>query len=582
MYLVVAWGAVEVGATVLPLAGAPDWAPRLVLAIAAAGFPAALVLAWVYDLRPGTGPAAERVDPRVGLGQAAVVAAASVVGLAIPVFIFLDRGTPVTDPAAGAPVPALVAPGRTVAVLPFRSAANAPDDAYFAAGITDELVAALASFEGLRILNREAAVRLIEAGALPQDVGRRLGAGFLLEGAVRRAGNTIRVSAALTRTQTGEVAWSGDFDRNLTVEDLFDVQEEVARAVAAELNARLAPARSARLGRAPTRDLVAFDHFLRGSFELQRRTPASVTRAVAEFRAAAELDPGFTAALARESYAYGIFIDWDWTFPGATPAELLTRATRLADEALARDTTSAEAWLATAYGQLLSDRADPAGSLMAFERALALDPADAETLHQYGQTLTSLGRYNEAATAYHGALALDPTRAMTLVPLAAMSHRMGDTVQARRWIDSAVAVGPEVPYAWSYRANLRNGAGDHRGALDDARRALSIDPSYAIPARAAIAVAERGLGREDAASLEMGRALSSLPAPDRPGATDALYLGGALVSLGRHEEALALLARVTPAAWMWFYLQHPDFDPIRSEPRFRAIEEASDPRPPGP
>ncbi|MGI9039459.1 MAG: tetratricopeptide repeat protein, partial [Gemmatimonadota bacterium] len=222
---------------------------------------------------------------------------------------------------------------------------------------------------------------------------------------------------------------------------------------------------------------------------MARRTPASVTRAIAEFRAASDLDPRFTAAFAREAYAYGLFIDWAWTYPGAAAPELLARATGLASEAVRQDSSSAEAWLAWAYAQLLSAPSDPARALPGFERALSLNPADAESLHQYGQALMSIGRYSDAAGAYHAALALDPTRAMTLVPLAAISSRNHDEEEARRWIDSAVAVGPAIPYAWSVRATQRNRAGDHSGAIEDARRALEIDSSYEIPARGALAVA---------------------------------------------------------------------------------------------
>jgi tetratricopeptide (TPR) repeat protein len=323
----------------------------------------------------------------------------------------------------------------------------------------------------------------------------------------------------------------------------------------------------------------AFDHYLRGNFELFRRTPASVTRAIAEFRAAAELDPHFTAARAREAYAYEIIVDWDWAYPGASAAELLDRAVRLSDEALAQDSASAEAWLAHAYGLVLQDRLHPARALLAFERALALDPSDAEAFHQYGQTLMSLGRYNEAVTAYHGALALDPTRAMTLVPLSAILTRKKDPEEARRWIDSAVAVGPEVPYAWSVRANLRNAGGDYLGATEDARRALAIDQSYEIPARSALAVAEAGLGRVREAEVELARAVDGVSDLSRPGSTDAFYIAMAMIALGREEDAVDLLDRVPESAWLWFYIQQPNFDPVRDHPRFRALERAVDPRP---
>ncbi|MFV1988912.1 MAG: tetratricopeptide repeat protein, partial [Gemmatimonadota bacterium] len=414
------------------------------------------------------------------------------------------------------------------------------------------------------------------------EVGRDLGAGFILEGTIIRSGDQLRVRPKLTNTETFEVVWYAELERDLTVEGLLEVQRQVATAVARRLSAELIGDEQPVFAAAPpTRDLEAFDNYLRGNAALVRRTPASVAQAIASYRRATSLDSLFVSALAREAYASALFVDWDWAFPGVTPEELLADAQELAARALALDSTKAEAWLATAYTRLLANRTRPGESLPAFERALELRPDDAEALHQYGQTLMSMGRYGEALAAYHGALALDPTRAMTLVPMSAISLRRGDVDQARRWIDSAVVVGPDVPYAWAIRANLRNSLGDHEGARADAEQALAIDPSYGLPARGALAVAFNGLGDSERATVELERAMLEVADPDAPGQTDALFIGGALVSLGRTDEALDFIERARPrSAWLWFYLQHSDFDSVRDQPRFIAVEREANPNAP--
>ncbi|MGI9039454.1 MAG: hypothetical protein ACR2GQ_11415, partial [Gemmatimonadota bacterium] len=131
---------------------------------------------------------------------------------------------------------------------------------------------------------------------------------------------------------------------------------------------------------------------------------------------------------------------------------------------------------------------------------------------------------------------------------------------------------------WSVRATQRNRAGDHSGAIEDARRALEIDSSYEIPARGALAVARYALGQEEEAAQELRRAIDGLSDPDHPGSTDAYFIAMALLGTGREDEAIDLLEKVPPGAWLWFYLQEPNFDRVRDRPRFMAVERAADPR----
>jgi serine/threonine protein kinase/tetratricopeptide (TPR) repeat protein len=465
----------------------------------------------------------------------------------------------------------------TVAVFPFENLGDEDESDYFAAGVTDRIVAALASAEGMAILGPSATGAI--SGRSIGEVGMRLGASYVLAGGVQRSGGTVRVTATLSRSLSGEVVWADDYQRDLTVDNLFAIQGDVAETVAERLEALIAPSAAERLRAPPTPTLEAYDHLLRGDFELVRRTPVSVMRAIGEYREASRLDPDFVPALARESYGYLLYVDWGWDYPGLDRKELLARGAALSDSALAKDTTSPDAWLASAYALVQEDPAHMTGAVTAFQRAIALNPSDAETYHQYGQSLMALGRWPEAISAYHAALALEPTRAMTLVPLSAIHLRTGDLAEATRWADSAVAVGGDVPYAWSSRAGARLLLGDFAGGAGDAETALRIDPSYSVPARSNLAVAQYGLGDTIAAGIELARAIAAQVNPSAPSPTSALYLGGALVALNRAEEALDFLERTRPrAAWLWWYLQHPIFDAVRAHPRFQTLEHEVDPR----
>lgn len=512
-------------------------------------------------------PARSSTRTRVGWGAAILAMALAVFALA------RDWNAGLTGPAAAA-----ADAGPSVAVFPFASQ-GAEGTEYFAAGITDQVVTALASAEAITVVVPSAVQALATSGRTSQEIGRRLGAAYVLEGGVQRAEGRVRIQATLSRSEDGRVVWADDYERALTVEDLFRVQSEVGEAVASRLRARIAPAAVERLRSAPTSQMEAYDLLLLGDFELVRRTPVSVTRAIAAYREASQLDPTFTAALAMESYGYSVFIDWGWPYPGLDRSQLLERGLALADSALAMDSTSADAWLARGFVLVQRDPARMSGALPALERAIALDPSKAETHHQYGQSLMALGQWTEALAAYHAALAVEPTRAMTLVPMAAMSLRMGDRAEAVRWSDSAIAVGGNVPYAWAARANIRLQVEDPEGARADAEAALRIDPSFGMPARATLAASLHRLGDSTAAALELERAIGTLPDPSVPTTNSALYVGGALVTLGREEEALDFIERARPrSAWLWFYLQYPSFDPIRDRPRFRALVEAIDPR----
>lgn len=273
-------------------------------------------------------------------------------------------------------------------------------------------------------------------------------------------------------------------------------------------------------------------------------------------------------------------VDWGWLLPGRSVRDLIVEARLLAERAVELDPRSPVVWLAQAYLHVAEDPFRFTGAIAAFERSLALDSSNAEAFHQYGQTLMSFGHYPEAVDAYLRALALDPARPMTLVPLAAIALQQGDSLQAMRWADSAVAVTRTVPapYALAVRGNIALRTGDPERALADARRALDLDDSYPAPALSVVAVALEKLGRPAQARAALQRLLASIDL-EHPTPTDVRFAASALFQLGRIGDALDLMERASPrGAQLWFYLQNTDFDSYRELPRFRAVERQADPR----
>jgi serine/threonine-protein kinase len=448
-------------------------------------------------------------------------------------------------------------------VLPFENPSTDTTDAWLGVALADEVASRLSGADDLRV----------HADGGPPDgdtmeFARSAGAEYVVEGTIRRRDEGLEVAVRLSRSADGEVVWLAEYPA--FSERLLDLQSDIARNVARSIGVALShPYR----GRSPaTTNALAYEHYLRGNYYLGIRTPTSVARAMEEYRRAADADSGFAEARVRRAYGAALFADWGWEYPGTTTEQLLVEALATTDDVLAGDSLQPEAWLTRAYLVALRNPNALDTSVEDFRRSLALDPRNAEAHHQYGQTLMALGRYDEAIAAYRNAIELQPDRAMSLMPIGVLREAQGRSEDAIVWLDSAVALAPQVPYAWTVRAMLRLRAGDPSGALSDAERSLDLDDSFSTPARSARAIALHRLRHSSEAELELQAAMASLADPERPTATEMVFLGEALVAMDRSPLFLDLLERVQPRGGnLWFYLDKPGFDPVRDDPRFRAI-----------
>ncbi|MBA2292762.1 MAG: protein kinase [Gemmatimonadales bacterium] len=466
----------------------------------------------------------------------------------------------------------------SVAVMYLENLSADTLDRYLADGLTEEITSRLASVGALQVKSRTAMRRYRDSTVDPVALGRSLDVRHLLEGSVRRSGTLVKVTVRLVNTSDGNQVWSEEYPRGLT--DLLALQEEIASRVATTVAGRLDPAVRAALGRQPTDDPVAYDHYLRGSFQLAQRTAQGVEQAITSYESAAARDPQFAAPMARVAYAYAVALDWSWRLGGLLPEAMIARGLSAAERALAADSTSSDAWMARGY--LLSFRHPRTfeGVIPAFERSVAFDPRNAEALHQMGWMRLQLGDGEGAEANFRAALAVDPERAITLEHLSRSARVQRRPDSARRWIDRALQVDPGFAFGFIMRSFIRHEQGDIAGARADADIALRLPFGFQVAAEAARVATDAAAGDTIAARTRIRRVDAGFDDAARREVAVVWFLATGYLAVGDTDRALALIEGARPVgAHLWFDLQMPSFDPIRRNVRFQRVVAAA--RPPG-
>ncbi len=311
-YLVASWVLIEVGSLMFDAFGFPDFAIKLLIAGLALGLLPVLVLAWAYELTPegvvkDTGSGRDNPEHRNTarrLDQVTIAMILIALGvLVVNQFVMPQRvgpavteqasSTSVSEPAGSAPTVADIPDGPSVAVLPFANMSPDPNNEYFADGISEEILNVLASVEGLKVASRTSAFTFRESNKSIAEIAGTLGVANVLEGSVRKQGNRVRITAQLIDARTDAHRWSESYDREL--DDIFAVQEEIARAITNALSDALGVASVSV--EAPTQNLEAYEQYLKGRTLFYQRGEGLLTARQALERAVA-LDPEFAQAWA--------------------------------------------------------------------------------------------------------------------------------------------------------------------------------------------------------------------------------------------------------------------------------------------
>jgi TolB-like protein/Flp pilus assembly protein TadD/predicted Ser/Thr protein kinase len=289
---------------------------------------------------------------------------------------------------------------RSMVVLPFVDVSGDTAEAYFAQGMADELTTTLVQMSDVRLAGQSAVARLKSSELNARDAGRKLNVATVLEGTVRRADQRLWVTAQLVNSADGIVLWAERYDRDMR--DLFQVQDEIARAIATALKATLGGPPGAHPAAAATTDLEAYDLYLRGRYYWSKRGREGLTKAIDYLGRAVAQDSSFARAHAGLSMAYVVLP----YFATVNPDSAIRLAEQSAERALALDSSLAEAHLALAYA--LKSRWKFPRAEAEFHAALALAPNDAVVHHWYGVFLYVTGRVEESAGELARAHVLDP------------------------------------------------------------------------------------------------------------------------------------------------------------------------------
>ena len=428
-YAVVGWLLVQVATQVFPFLEIPNWVVRLVIALVVIGFPIALIIAWAFELTPEGLIRTEDVELPEGSGSKnRTWIYVALIGAALSVALFFIGRYTAGSHATLRQSEAAIGPQKSIAVLPLLNESGDPGDEYFSDGLSEELIAALAQINGLKVIGRSSSFRFKDRHEEPKAIGEKLGVSTLLEGTVRKQDDRVRIVAELVNAADGIALWTRTFDRELR--DIFTVQQEIARAVAESLKVTLLGS-SEKSAQMASSSVEAHNAYLQAHFHFQRRNVEDYRKALTYFDQAIQLDPNYALAYAERAEV--------WTMVGDLTGERATaypKARSDAEKAVEIAPVLAEAHAALGWVRFFGQWKFSEG-LSELSRAKELSPANPTANDLLARVIVYLGRIDEAERQARQAVELDPLSVATQFNLARVLFISGK-------LDEANAAGRKI------------------------------------------------------------------------------------------------------------------------------------------
>jgi TolB-like protein/Tfp pilus assembly protein PilF len=460
-YAVTAWLLLQLAAIVLPTFDAPHWLLRAVIGFFVLLFPVAILLAWAFEVTPEgvrrTEPAdSEEVRPapagrRIGRRLDFTIIAILAIAVGVLAWRLSARPNPAAQPAvaqgaaasssAGStPTATSAIPAKSIAVLPFQNLSMDQANAYFAAGIQDEILTGLTKIGDLKVISRTSTQRYGSHPANLAEIAHRLGVANILEGSVQKVGDRVRVNVQLIDARSNNHIWAQTYDRKL--DDVFAVESEVAQKIADSLQARLTQAERIALTTRPTDNPAAYEAYLKARTLLLGTAydRALNDRILRSLQTAVALDPRFALAWAelasQEVWTY-------WSGLDSTPARLAAAKAAL-DRAMALAPKLPQVEMARGLYLYYGQR-DFSAALAAMRHARRQLPGDARVWFDSALLERRLGQWDAAVTDFEHARVLSPNDVTTLIELATTVLVQRRFEQALSVIDTGLALRADDP-----------------------------------------------------------------------------------------------------------------------------------------
>jgi len=448
-----------------------------------------------------------------------------------------------------------------VAVLPCENISPDPADAYLAGGIHDEILLKLSKIAALRPIGRQSTEWFRANPSAPAEVASELGASFIGECRVRKAGDRIRVTFQLSEVGTGSLLWAQEYDQDYTVENLFDMQSAIAQQVADAMQAVVLPEERARIETRPTESLQAYDLYLLGRSYWDRFSEAGFQRAIELFEEAIDADPEFARAYAGVADSYALLTQ-GW---GQPPVEVFPRVREAAEKALDLDPDLAEAHASLGAVSLFFDW-DLDAAVASLRRAIELDPNYTTAHHWLAICHMARARHEEALEEARRALALDPLSAYINMNMGYFLYVAGKYEEAEEHDLGALQIFPEHPLIHAFMGLARIRLGRVQDAIEDLEKAVALAREDTLIPLPFLGYAYGLAGREEEARGVLRRLHTLLEGQFvNPDYFSVVHLG-----LGELDEAMEWLyqAREARTDWAFWFPVDPVAYPLHEDARF--------------
>jgi len=451
-------------------------------------------------------------------------------------------------------------PDLSLAVLPFANLSADPENEYFSDGITEDIIAQVSKVSALTVISRTSVMRFKRTTLGLREVAATLGVSNILEGSVRRAGDRLRITAQLIDARTDQHLWAETYDRHLT--DVFEIQSDVAKAIAGALRATLTTEEQARLTSVDSVDVDTYNDTLLGRHHLQRQVEEAMYEGIACLDRAIARDERYAPAHAWRGAAYAFLSLGYFSVPGGTFRKQAEGSLR---RALELDPTLGDAMAWSANIAMQYDH-DWENAERTFVRALEVDPNSAAAREMYGNLLAATGRHRESAQLFEAAGLLDPLSSTVLGNAALCAHRARAFPRAAELFARQIALNPELAVWQALRAPTLARMGRGAEAAEAARKVAASYAGTAGPL-AALVVAETGLVDE------ARRRLSECEQLRRERNVWLVGLAMGYAAIGEIDVALSRLEEAYEARdfWMIWLKVQPELDPLRADARFHEL-----------
>ena len=450
-YAVVAWIIIEAGSVLLPTFGASEMAFKVYVVVVVIGFLASLIVAWIFEVTPEGVRLEKNIDrsvsitPRTGRRLDFMFIALLVIALGVSVTLNVTGMRDAPEIEVASPEERL-----SIAVLPFTSRSTDPENQLFADGIHDDLLPRLANIGALRVISRTSMMEYRDTTKNLRQVGEELGVGTVLEGAVQRVGDNVRITAQLIDASTDEHLWANSYDRQLSMANLFAIQSEISAEITRALQTTLTDEEQTRLAVIPTDSLAAYNLYTQGRDNLYKRRLETLLEARAQFEAAIELDPNYAEAYAglAESVLLilnnhqAISTDEAFGIAEASLDKAVSLNPELSQAHAAEGLMKTMAWQETRSGPGLEE------AEACLTAALDLNPNNASAWMWFASLRDNQRRTEEAIDLYHESLRVDPLGKIPYANLPGMYAQRGQNQEALDLYVKAVEIHPDWPTAY--------------------------------------------------------------------------------------------------------------------------------------